>query len=163
MKKLFIFIFLFLNIFSITYANTKLKGVWIATVYNLDYPSSPTTNSETLKAEAISILNNIKELGFNAVFLQVRPSTDALYKSNIFPWSKYLTGTNGVAPDNNFDPLDFWIQEAHIRGIEVNAWINPYRITKNGDSEYNLISEKSPAKLGCILLPSIRIRFWDGG
>lgn len=158
MKKIFIFIFLFLNIFSVTYATTVLKGVWVATVYNLDYPTSPTTNSEELKAEAISILNNIKELGFNAVFLQVRPSSDSLYKSNIFPWSKYLTGANGVAPNNNFDPLAFWIEEAHIRGIEVHAWINPYRITKNGDTEFNLISEKSPAKL----YPEYVVKHSDG-
>ena len=158
MKKLIIFLFCILNILPVTYANTDLKGVWVATVYNLDYPSSPTTNSGTLKSEAISILNNIKELGFNAVFLQVRPSSDALYKSNIFPWSKYLTGTNSVSPDNNFDPLAFWVEEAHTRGIEVHAWINPYRITKNGEEEFNLISEKSPAKL----YPEYIVKYSDG-
>ena len=133
--------------FSNTYATTELKGVWVATVYNLDYPLKQTKDPNTLKSEAIAILDNVKEMGLNAVFLQVRPSADAFYESKIFPWSKYLTGENGTAPNNGFDPLEFWVKEAHNRGIELHAWINPYRITKNGDAEYNLIDKNSPAKL----------------
>jgi len=158
MKKIIFLLLIILNLFSFTYATTELKGVWVATVYNLDYPTIQTLDSEVLKAEAISILDNIKDMGLNTVFLQVRPSADAFYKSNIFPWSKYLTGKNGIAPNNSFDPLEFWIIEAHKRGLELHAWINPYRITKNGDSEYNLISDSSPAKL----YPEYIVKYSDG-
>ena len=158
MKKLIMGILFFMNIFSYTYANTDFKGVWVATVYNLDYPSNQTLDTSVLKAEAISILNNVKNIGLNAVFLQVRPSADSFYKSSIFPWSRYLTGNSGVAPNNGFDPLEFWIEEAHKRGIELHAWINPYRITKNGDEEYNLISKNSPAKLH----PDYVVKYSDG-
>lgn len=158
MKKVFFLLIFILNIFSVTCATTDLKGVWVATVYNLDYPSTPTKDINTLKSEAISILNNVKELGLNAVFLQVRPSADAFYKSEIFPWSKYLTGESGVAPNNGFDPLKFWVEEAHNRGIELHAWINPYRITKKGDEEYNLIAGNSPAKLN----PEYIVKYSDG-
>ncbi|MEA3424205.1 MAG: family 10 glycosylhydrolase [Bacillota bacterium] len=107
------------------------RGVWVATVLNLDYPKVQTSNEVSLKAEAIKILDNIESMGLNAVILQVRPTADAFYKSNYFPWSKYLTGEQGKAPSNGFDPLEFWIDEAHKRGIQLHAWINPYRITKN--------------------------------
>ena len=80
--------------------DTELRGVWVSTVANIDYPSRQTTNSEILKSEMIEILDNCKSMGFNAVFLQVRPCGDAFYNSSVFPWSKYLTGTQGVAPDN---------------------------------------------------------------
>jgi len=158
MKKIVCFIIISLTLFSYTYANNYFRGVWVATVYNLDYPSTGTTDINILKKEAITILDNIQKAGFNAIFLQVRPSADSFYKSSIFPWSKYLTGTNGVAPSNNFDPLSFWVTEAHQRGIELHVWINPYRITKNGDSEYNLISESSPAKLH----PEYVVKYSDG-
>ena len=126
--------------------NEELRGVWVSTVSNIDYPSSPTTDSTVLKEELIEILDNCKEMGFNAVFFQVRPSADALYKSEIFPWSRYLTGTQGVAPSDNFDPLAFAIGEAHERGLELHAWINPYRIT-NSSGESDLLASNNPAIL----------------
>ncbi|HPL53457.1 MAG TPA: family 10 glycosylhydrolase [Bacillota bacterium] len=113
----------------------ELRGVWVATVLNIDYPSKPADDSDTLKNEALKILDDAEDIGFNAVFLQVRPASDAIYKSKIFPWSKYLTGSQGLAPADNFDPLEFWISEAHKRGIELHAWINPYRITKKAAGE----------------------------
>ena len=103
----------------------ELRGVWVATVLNIDYPSKPTTDAETLKSEALKILDDADNMGFNAVFLQVRPTSDAIYKSRVFPWSKYLTGKQGLVPVNDFDPLEFWITEAHKRGLELHAWINP--------------------------------------
>ena len=112
-----------------------MRGLWVASVVNIDYPSKPTADPEILKKEALEILDNAKNTGLNAVFLQVRPTADAFYKSKYFPWSKFLTGTQGKAPDKNFDPLAFWIEEAHTRGIELHAWINPYRITKKTASE----------------------------
>lgn len=116
-------------------ADNEMRGLWVASVLNIDYPSKPTTDSEVLKSEAIKILDDAKKAGINAVFLQVRPTADSFYKSSIFPWSKYLTGTQGKAPDNDFDPLAFWITEAHKRNIELHAWINPYRITKKTAQE----------------------------
>lgn len=111
-------------------AKSDFRGLWVSTVVNIDYPKKPTTDSETLKSEAIKILDLAKDTGFNAVFLQVRPTADAFYKSSLFPWSRYLTGKQGVAPDGGFDPLAFWTEEAHKRGLELHAWINPYRVTK---------------------------------
>jgi len=115
----------------------ELRGVWVASVLNIDYPSAPTADPEILKAEALEILDDALNTGFNSVFLQIRPTSDAFYKSSFYPWSKYLTGIQGKAPEDGFDPLDFWITEAHKRGIELHAWINPYRITKKTSSEAN--------------------------
>lgn len=123
-----------------------MKGVWVATVYNLDYPNTATTDAAQLKAQADEILQNCAELGMNTVFLQVRPSADALYPSEIFPWSKYLTGGQDKAPSGGFDPLAYWVSRAHALGLELHAWINPYRITKGGKAEYDALSSSSPAK-----------------
>lgn len=123
-----------------------MRGVWIATVYNIDYPSKSTLTTEQLKAEADEILNNVAEMGLNTVFFQVRPSADALYQSDIFPWSRYLTATAGTAPTDGFDPLAYWIEGAHKRGLQLHAWINPYRITKEGKTEFDALPETSPAK-----------------
>ena len=98
-------------------ASEEMRGVWVSSVYNLDYPSSPTTDPDKLKAEADEILDNCVKWGLNAVFLQVRPSGDALYKSDLFPWSKYLTGSVGTAPQDGFDPLEYWVEAAHKRGL----------------------------------------------
>lgn len=113
----------------------ELRAIWVATVYGLDYPSGgATTDSNVLKKEITEMLENIQEMGFNTVYFQVRPAADAFYKSNIFPWSKYLTGNQTMSPLENFDPLEYIITEAHQRNIEIHAWINPYRVTmKNSD------------------------------
>lgn len=111
------------------------RAMWVATVLNLDYPSKPTEDESLLKQEALDAISYAKQIGLNAIILQVRPSGDALYKSEFFPWSKYLTGTQGIAPKNDFDPLKFWIDEAHKNGIELHAWINPYRITRKTSKE----------------------------
>lgn len=123
----------------------EMKGIWIATVLNLDYPAVPTVSAEELRRQTDVILNNVEEWGFNAVFLQVRPCSDALYESEIFPWSIYLTGKQGRAPDDDFDPLHYWVQEAHKRNLEVHAWINPFRIVQKED-DWNALAADSPAK-----------------
>lgn len=124
--------------------NTELRGVWVSSVLNIDYPKAPTTDANTLRAELDEILDNCADMGFNAVFLQVRPCGDALYKSDIFPWSKYLTGKQGVAPSDNFDPLAYAVEGAHKRGMELHAWINPYRITHSSGDNAEL-SKNNPA------------------
>ena len=125
---------------------TKMRGVWVATLANLDYPTKPTTNPQALMSQADKILDQAAAANFNAVFLQVRPDSDALYKSEIFPWSRYLTGKQGVAPDNDFDPLAYWVEAAHKRGIELHAWINPYRVSAKGDEQWGEITPSHPAK-----------------
>lgn len=124
----------------------ELRGVWISTVANIDYPSRQTTSADTLKAELSAIIENANAMGFNSIFFQVRPASDALYQSDIFPWSRYLTGTQGTAPDGGFDPLAFAIEEAHNRGMELHAWINPYRIT-NTSSDNDKLAANNPAVL----------------
>lgn len=94
---------------------------------NINWPSRAGLSTEEQQAEAIGILNYLYENKFNAVILQVRPQADALYASEIEPWSYYLSGQQGKAPDPYYDPLIFWIEEAHKRGIELHAWLNPYR------------------------------------
>lgn len=137
----------------------RMKGIWVSTVLNLDYPSKSTTDSQTLQSEADEIIKNCKELGFNTIFLQVRPASDAFYKSDIFPWSKYLTGSQGTAPNNNFDPLEYWISECHKNGLELHAWINPYRATKdNSSSSLNTLANSNPAKQH----PEYMIKYTDG-
>jgi len=108
-------------------APREFRGLWIATVKDLDWPSRPGLTSFQQKAELISLLERAKQLRFNAVFLQIRPSCDALYASRIEPWSEYLTGQMGRAPEPFYDPLAFAVEEAHRRGLELHAWLNPYR------------------------------------
>lgn len=112
----------------------QLRGTWISTVVNIDWPSSDTSKIENnyqrvqkSKEELIEYLDKAVEMKLNAVFFQVGPSGDAFYKSNIVPWSRYLTGTFGKDP--GFDPLDFIIDEGHKRNLEIHAWFNPYRIS----------------------------------
>lgn len=127
-------------------AQDGMHGVWVSTIYNIDYPSAQGLSADTLKSEADTILDNIAAMGLNTVFLQVRPSADALYPSEIFPWSRYISGTTGQAPDGDFDVLAYWVEGAHNRGLQLHAWINPYRITKDGQSEWDALPESSPAK-----------------
>lgn len=143
-------------------AESEMRGMWVASVLNIDYPAKPTTDPAVLKAEALNALDKAQSLGLNAVFLQVRPAADALYQSQYFPWSKYLTGTQGVGPQNGFDPLAFWVAESHKRGIQLHAWINPYRITKKTAAEpaqtLNQLAASHPARLH----PEWTVKHTDG-
>ncbi len=108
-------------------AMREFRGVWVATVDNVDWPSKPNLTTEQQQQELISILNHAKDLKLNAIIFQVRTSADALYPSALEPWSEYLTGTQGKPPEPFYDPLQMWITEAHTRGLELHAWINPFR------------------------------------
>lgn len=105
----------------------EFRGAWIATVANLDWPSKPGLNVAGQKAELIALLNRAVQLHLNAVIFQVRPMADAMYASPLEPWSEFLTGTMGRAPEPLYDPLAFAIAEAHKRGLELHAWFNPFR------------------------------------
>ncbi len=107
-----------------------MRGIWISTVANLDWPSSASASSASQKNELIALLDDFKTKGINSLFFQVRPASDALYDSNIDPWSHFLTGTQGTAPSPFYDPLSFIITEAHNRGMELHAWINPLRVNQ---------------------------------
>lgn len=108
-------------------APREFRGAWIASVANIDWPSRPGLPVETQQEEARSLVRVARSVGLNALILQVRPAADALYASPFEPWSEYLTGEQGRAPQPWYDPLAFWIDEAHRAGIELHAWFNPYR------------------------------------
>ena len=108
---------------------TFSRGAWVATVWGIDFPSNPTTDDTTLKTELDTLVTKAVGMGLDALFFQVRPTADALYNSVHFPWSRHLTGKQGLVPKNNFDPLEHIIDKCHTNGIQLHAWINPYRIT----------------------------------
>lgn len=110
----------------------EIRAAWVTTLYNLDWPVTK-NNAAAQKAELIAILNHNEALHFNAVILQVRPLADAFHISSLEPWSQFLTGTQGNDP--GYDPLQFALEEAHKRGMELHAWLNPYRI---GPVSYSL-------------------------
>lgn len=109
----------------------ELRAVWIATVENIDWPSRRGLSTEQQKQEFIDLLDRQQRNGMNAVVVQVRPVADALYASAFEPWSEYLTGTQGQAPNPYYDPLEFMVAETHKRGMEFHAWFNPYRAVFN--------------------------------
>lgn len=126
------------------HAQTELRGVWVATAANLDYPSHQTTDSSVLRAEADKILDECNSLGMNAVFFQVRPSGDSLYPGKLYPWSHYLTGQQGLPPSDSFDVLKYWTDAAHNLGMELHAWINPYRVSTAASLT---LAENNPARI----------------
>ena len=116
------------NVNDVAEPEYEFRGAWVASVTNIDWPSSKGLSTSAQQAELIKILDTLVELRMNAIVLQVRPEGDAFYASNVGePWSRYLSGTQGVAPNPYYDPLTFAVTEAHKRGIELHAWFNPYR------------------------------------
>ena len=112
---------------SVPASPREFRAAWVATVANIDWPSKPGLSTEEQQKEAIAILDRAKEINLNAIILQVRTACDALYVSELEPWSEYLTGEQGKAPEPFYDPLKFWIDEAHARGLQLHAWFNPFR------------------------------------
>jgi uncharacterized lipoprotein YddW (UPF0748 family) len=130
-NRLLAFVLLFLSVQLSAQNNPKreFRGAWIAHVSNIDWPSLKTLTPEAQRAEFIAILDHHKQVGINAVVVQIRASCDATYPSEIEPWTEWLTGQQGRSP--NYDPLAFMITEAHKRGMEFHAWFNPYRAVIN--------------------------------
>ena len=134
MKKIFLlfpfFIFLF---FQKTFGQPKyeFRGVWVATVGNIDFPSSKFLSTQAQKDEFIKLVEMNKRNGMNALVVQIRPASDAFYPSEYEPWSEFLTGKQGTPPNPYYDPLKFMITETHKRGMEFHAWMNPYRAVFN--------------------------------
>jgi uncharacterized lipoprotein YddW (UPF0748 family) len=109
----------------------EFRGVWIATVDNIDWPKNGQWDPEMQKADFIRILDGHKKNGMNAMIVQVRPAADAFYPSPYEPWSQWLTGEQGKPPSPYYDPLQFMIEEVHKKGMEFHAWLNPYRANFN--------------------------------
>lgn len=130
----FLFLIFVVTFHSVTSAGTnpkrEFRAVWVATVANIDWPyryDSPAIQKQKL----IQLFDNMKNCGMNAIIFQVRPECDALYESSYEPWSYWLTAQQGTAPNPYYDPLEFAIQEAHKRGMELHAWFNPYRAERS--------------------------------
>ncbi len=105
----------------------EFRGAWVTTAWNIDFPTKTTLSTSEQQAELIAILDRLQALNFNAVIMQFRVDGDALYASELEPWSEWLTGTQGKAPDPFYDPMAFTIAECRKRGLELHAWFNPYR------------------------------------
>ncbi len=126
----------------------EFRGVWVATVANIDWPSQPGLSTDAQKAELLALLDRAKALNLNAVVFQIRPMCDALYASPFEPWSEFLTGQDGKAPEPFYDPLQFATEEAHKRGLKLHAWFNPYRArsaTATSVASNKHVSKANPA------------------
>ncbi|MDP4710785.1 MAG: family 10 glycosylhydrolase [Saprospiraceae bacterium] len=113
----------------------EFRGVWIATVNNIDYPKTPTPNSIAHEEQFKNLLHKFKSYGFNAAIVQVRPVADAFYPSEMAPWSAYLTGSQGLPPLPESDLLAFMIRQAHQNSMEFHAWINPFRAAMSTNTD----------------------------
>ncbi|MBU3713708.1 MAG: hypothetical protein FGM46_02030 [Ferruginibacter sp.] len=125
----------------------EMRAVWVATVENIDWPAAKGLSPEEQKSSFIDLLDLHKRNGINTMIVQIRPCSDAFYPSPFEPWSEWLTGKQGRAPDPYYDPLDFMINETHKRGMEFHAWLNPYRAVFNifnSSIASNHISKKHP-------------------
>ncbi|UZR95881.1 glycoside hydrolase family 10 protein [Chondrinema litorale] len=122
----------------------EFRAIWITTLNNSDWPSKKGLPVEEQKKEFITILDQCAKSNINAVIVQIRPSGDAFYKSNFEPWSEWLMGKQGMSPPSGYDPLEFMIQEAHKRQIELHAWMNPLRAVYN---RYSDVHEKHVSKV----------------
>lgn len=150
-------------------ARLDMRGVWVSTVYNLDWPSRPGLSESQLKAEADAVIANARSWGMNALFLQVRPAADALYPSRIDPWSAVLSGSQGQAPDGGFDPLAYFTEQCHRAGMELHAWLNPYRITRTAaatrEEAFAQLCDGHPARQlsDCVVFHSDGCLYYDPG
>jgi uncharacterized lipoprotein YddW (UPF0748 family) len=138
MKKIVLFLFCILCIGVNAQNKHEMRAAWIATVVNIDWPEKGCFDVDSQKQQMLAILDSLDALNFNAIVFQIRPTSDAFYQSELEPWSMFLTGKQGVAPEPFYDPLEFTIAEAHKRQIEVHVWLNPYRVLNT--DKLNLLS-----------------------
>ncbi len=138
-------------------ADAEFRAAWVASVANINWPSKPGLTTAQQQKEAIDLLDMLKKHNLNAVIFQIRPQADALYKSDLEPWSYFLTGKQGQAPNPYYDPLEFWIAAAHERGLELHVWLNPYRAHHVSGKE---ISEKSIINTNPELVYKLAEGYW---
>lgn len=147
---------------SLINPDKEVRGVWIATVTNINFPSKKGLSGAQLKAELDDIVATCVKANLNAIYFQVRPNSDALYKSSIFPTSEWLTGVQGSGLQDNFDPLEYLVKIAHEKGIAVHAWINPLRVTVGSQSapqhDVTKLAANNPARLH----PDWTVAYADG-
>lgn len=105
----------------------EFRAAWVATVDNIDWPSRPGLSASEQRAEIERIVSCCAGVGLNAILLQVRPTADAIYRSKLEPWSAFLTGRSGQPPSPEYDPLEAWLETAHAAGLDLHAWVNPFR------------------------------------
>ena len=134
----------------------EMRGMWIASTLNIDFPSKPSLDDEMLKKELDSIVENARKHGINSLFFQVRPSADALYHSEIFPSSIYLSGTQQNT-EQTFDCLEYLLKKAGEYNIDVHAWVNPYRVTMSENDKVKM-SDNSPA----VKYSDMTVKYADG-
>jgi len=131
-KNIAIFItILFISSLSANQHKREMRAVWIATVANIDWPSQRNLTSKAQREEMRSMLDGLAKNNINAIVMQIRPTADTFYPSQLEQWSHWLTGKQGTKPNPYYDPLQFIIEEAHKRCIEVHVWLNPYRVTNS--------------------------------
>lgn len=149
MRLVYIFLFITLLFFDLFPKGPKreLRGIWVATVSNIDWPSAKNYNGIKQQNEFIDLLNSHQKTGFNAIFVQIRTAADAFYAKSPEPWSTFLSGLQGQAPSPYYDPLAFMIHESHARGIEFHAWLNLNRasISTNSLLDANHLVRKHPS------------------
>jgi uncharacterized lipoprotein YddW (UPF0748 family) len=141
---LFTLLILAVSLQAKEYPKREMRAIWIATVANIDWPSEPGLSVDMQQSEMVELFDLAKEYNLNTVIFQVRPATDAFFPSELEPWSQWLTGEQGKAPDPFYDPLQFAIDECRKRGLEIHLWLNPYRAVV--DTAKTSISEKHPMK-----------------
>ena len=130
----------------------EMNGVWIASISNIDFPSKPDLTKDELCRELDSIVENVAGAGLDTIFFQVRPSSDALYRSDIFPVSRYISSDGKLT----LDTLDYLIKAAKKKDIKVHAWINPLRVAVGGTVED--LSAENPGRKN----PSWCVKYSDG-
>lgn len=129
MKKFLLLLFI-VPFFAQAQLKREFRGAWVASVTNLDFPTSNSLTTQQQKDQITDMFDQLKAVGINAIIFQVRTECDALYDSPLEPWSYWLTGQQGKAPNPYYDPLHFAVEEAHKRGMELHAWMNPYRAVR---------------------------------
>ncbi|MEO8824633.1 MAG: family 10 glycosylhydrolase [Chthoniobacterales bacterium] len=130
MRSLLVALLAFMAAGHTVLAQSPMRAAWVATVYNLDFPSAPGLSVEQQKAQIARIVQTAHACGLNALMVQVRPECDAFYQSSLEPWSRFLTGHQGQSP--GYDPLATFIEEGRRNGIAIHAWLNPYRAATSG-------------------------------
>lgn len=159
--SLFLCITSYFDIFAQNPPKREFRAAWIATVNNIDFPSSKTLSAAQQQTEFINILNQHKQTGINAIVVQIRPTSDALYESSFEPWSEVLTGKQGQNPQ--YDPMKFMIEECRKRGIEFHAWFNPYRVVSDATIAKIDSSKHIAAKRPDLLLAYGNLRILNPG
>ncbi len=147
---------------TVTSSDEHVRGIFIASVCNINFPSRPGLSADALRSELDDIIYTCENVGINAIYFQVRPTADSLYKSDIFPTSEYLTGKQGAPLQDGFDPLEYIVSASHQKGIAVHAWVNPLRVTTGLSTSPNHdvtnLAENHPARQN----PGYAISYADG-